>query len=496
MKKLKKLSSLFIALTIILAALPFASAAAPALVMGGNNSLSGSNEMEYSFTITQAGYYVLETYSTIKTDAADTILYLYDQGHNQIGMNDNTITTDASINTTFSTLQRYLEVGSYFVKVVDKNNENLNCFLRFDSLADTGVLNLNSNVKVSAAESNVYYKEYRFTVASSANIVIETSAATPGVRDVYLDLYDAQHNLIATHDDIDNTNANFHAKIERMLAGGDYYVRVGLHRFSNEILRCNLSISNSGNYAYITAPMNQGYILPGEYTTFSINAPKNAESAALTYLINGATVNVANAFYWDNMANCYKINANITANMFASPQKVNGAYPFPKFQVILTYANDIQAIGQIDGYITSLTRTQYSGMDQSWYYNDELDNSFEGFATRDYNCMAYALGVTDQWMWPWSVGYPDYEPIYRYFNKLGWENRPGYTYTVVSETPVEYPQLLFYSGHVAVVTKWDEEGNADEIVSKWGASELIRSNPKDGLRAYGEIMLWIKGRAA
>ncbi len=493
MTKFKKMASIFMALVIVLAAIPFASASTNnILTLGGSNPLTGSNEIEYEFSITQAGSYLLQTYSTIRTDSADTVMYVYDQNHNQIGMNDDTLTTDAALSTTFSTFQRYFEAGTYYVKVTEKNGGNLNCGLIFESLNDVESLTVNSNTIVTADSNGNYYKIFKFVVPSGKDFVLETSEEISR-KDTILELYDINHNMIACNDDIDNINANNFSRINKYLTAGTYYVRVSIYRFANETLRCNLSLSDNSNYAYITSPHNQGYILQGEVRTFSINAAPGADTISLDYVINGTVKNISDVFYWDARGNCYKINADIVKDLFALPE----SSAFPKFRATLTYSDSSEAIGEIDGYITILTRSRYENLDPSWYYNDENDHSFLGFASSKYNCMAYALGVTDQWMWPWSVGYPDPYPVYLYFAKIGksWAERPGYQYNTVSETPVAYPQVLFYNGgHVAVVTKWDEDGNPTELYSKCGSCELIKSNPQNGLSGYGEVVLWIKDR--
>ena len=244
MTKFKKLASIFMALTIVLAAVPFASATTNnTLTLGASNPLTGSNEIEYNFSITQAGSYLLQTYSTIKNDDADTVMYIYDHNGNQIGMNDNTVTTDPSITTTFSTIQRYFDVGSYSVKVVEKDGSNLNCGIIFESLSVVDTLAFNSNVNVTANAAGSYYKIYKFTVTNGANFVLETSPYITTGRDTVLELYDANHNLIAFNNDIDNANANFYSKINKNLTAGTYYVTVRIHRYANETLSCNLSLT-------------------------------------------------------------------------------------------------------------------------------------------------------------------------------------------------------------------------------------------------------------
>lgn len=496
MSRFHKIISLILTLVLLCAAVPFASAENTEpleLELNRLAYISNQAEAEYLFHVAKAGNYVLETDYSWKGQEADTVLYVYDQNHNLIGMNDDIYTSVAQLQNGFSMFRRYLEAGTYYVKVTGKDNALLYCSLRYSCTDDCEVFDFGTNKKISFTEG-LLYKEYKINLDNSKNALIETSFYER-FRDTGIKLYDDCHNLVASNDDIDNAGNNLYSKVDTYLGAGVYYLKLVVYRPSNESLGCNVSFNSPYTpYAYITAPKEQGYILQGESWTFDVNASSYTNAITLDYVINGTAVSVADNFTWNDRKNCFTVTAPITQEMFDYPSKVNGEYPFPKFRA--TAATQVgSAVAEIDGYITILTRSQYSGKDSSWFYMDEINNSFEGFASEDYNCMAYALGVTDQWIWPWSVGYPDFEPVCYFFNKsYSYATRPGDKFTELSETPFAYPQLLFYSGHVMKVTKWDEDGNAIEGLSKWGRSELIRSNPQTGMNAWGEVMVYIKGR--
>lgn len=496
MSRFKKAASLAMSLIVICAAVPFASAEESTALPLGVDSLSyisNKTEQEYSFQIATAGNYVLETDYSLKGEEADTILYVYDQNHNLIGSNDDIYTNVAGLQNGFSIFKRYMEAGTYYAKAVSKDGTPMFCSIRLTNLDTEESFDYGTNKTISYTE-RLLFKEYKINLEPGRNVLIETSYFER-LRDTGIKLYDAEHNLIAANDDIDSANYNAYSKVESALAPGTYYLKLVVYRPSNESLSCNVSFNNAyAPYAYITSPKPEGYLLQGENFIFDVNASRNTTNLALTYEINGSSKAITSNFIWVNDKNCFSATAALTDAMFDYPQTVNGICPFPQFKVVTTTPL-ISATAVVDGYITSMPRQDYTGRDQSWYYYDEIDNSFEGFASEEYNCMAYALDVTDQWLWPWSVGYPDFEPVCYYFSKMySASTRPGPKYTEFSQTPFANPQLLFYTGHVVKVTKWDAEGNAIEGISKWGRAELIRSNLPDGLRAWGPVEIYIKGR--
>jgi hypothetical protein len=54
-------------------------------------------------------------------------------------------------------------------------------------------------------------------------------------------------------------------------------------------------------------------------------------------------------------------------------------------------------------------------------YYDRIAWTWQYYApySRTYNCLAYSLGITDRWVWPWGSGYPSALQVTEYMRGRG-----------------------------------------------------------------------------
>ncbi len=141
-------------------------------------------------------------------------------------------------------------------------------------------------------------------------------------------------------------------------------------------------------------------------------------------------------------------------------------------------------------FICMGSRSDYSDIDSTFYYTSTTANSLKGVSTdgnfNSYNCLAYAVDVNNQWLWPWGWN-PTESQLDDYMSKsYPYSTRPGSSYTRTTEN--NYPDVIYYSeyswgsgedGHFGIVSSWDANGYPKSIFSKWGAWELIYSSDSD-----------------
>lgn len=118
--------------------------------------------------------------------------------------------------------------------------------------------------------------------------------------------------------------------------------------------------------------------------------------------------------------------------------------------------------------------------DYSWFegqLKSGIQYSIEdGSATSTYNCLAYALGVTSTWIWPWGSSDATLSEITKVLTDQGYNTRsPGPSYIP--------PRLVVYGssnaiGHIAKITN----SNPQTTKSKWGPWELVETKSYDPYR--------------
>ena len=186
------------------------------------------------------------------------------------------------------------------------------------------------------------------------------------------------------------------------------------------------------------------------------------------------------------------LTREVNTNYYSKTLSLGGLYKFPRLQfplftlqpVFKVVATDSTGTTQspINGTMTIAYKSNYTSMDNTFYYNSANSNPFVNVSTGHpyydgvqsswtYNCMAYAVNRSYQgWIWPWSNNPTDSQ-------LLSEMNRYGFTTANASKTNSKNAKVIYYAGgHFSKVIAWDTNGYPTKIQSKWGGQELINSN--------------------
>lgn len=99
------------------------------------------------------------------------------------------------------------------------------------------------------------------------------------------------------------------------------------------------------------------------------------------------------------------------------------------------------------------------------YYDARAYNWQEaGPYTSTYNCLAYALGYTDRWIWPWGSSNPTNSQVNAYMSYYGYNN-VGYGYPIANAKIISYGT----SSSICHFNKAFTNGSR----AKWGSLELM-----------------------
>ncbi|TGE35016.1 hypothetical protein E4K67_27570 [Desulfosporosinus fructosivorans] len=115
----------------------------------------------------------------------------------------------------------------------------------------------------------------------------------------------------------------------------------------------------------------------------------------------------------------------------------------------------------------------YDAVAWTWEYNAP--------ATSTYNCLAYALGYTDRWMWAWGASNPTSSQVNYYMDLVGGYRNVGYG------TPINNPLIISYGSSSAVV-HFSKVTGSGITTAKWGELERMKSyslNPYNPGGGYG-----------
>ncbi|MGL5150111.1 MAG: DUF7689 domain-containing protein [Clostridium sp.] len=442
-------------------------------------------EEEFTFTVKEEGIYTLFT----NLPQNQVKMSVYNEAYNLI-------TSLNGISTTT------LRPGKYFVKIENTWGMQLN--------GEFGVLpslNYNDIEKIDTTSSNIMFRLRNNNIPQESKLIVETCENKDVNEDTIITVYDKNLNVVGNSDDLSQE-----CKYSRYLLnpksqsdfknGENIFVKIESKDKAPLSTTVAFTEDNTRSTGYVgmISPDNGGYYLLGEEIQVKAYGNSAVSEIGMEYrgidTSDNENIIALNKMVKDAKSNTYKGTVKPQREHHLSAYKNGGDYISPKIVgVAKSFKNDITE-SKIDAYFTYYDRTSYKAMDTSWYYNSPFNHSFKGYGTNQYNCMAYGLGVTDQWMWPWSpaaTGIP-FEVVSYYFGKkYGHANRPGYKFTEFSETVMPYTEVIYYEGHVAVVTEWDKNGMPTKLISKWGGLELIESS-YEGLIRWGEPLVFMKGR--
>lgn len=104
-----------------------------------------------------------------------------------------------------------------------------------------------------------------------------------------------------------------------------------------------------------------------------------------------------------------------------------------------------------------------------------------GPATNNYNCLAYALGNTSRWEWPWGSQNPTASQVNSYMKTKG-KN----TYSL--SEPATVGMIISYGTSSSSITHFSKVMGPNYSNAKWGKYELLQSlghNPYKPVGPYG-----------
>jgi hypothetical protein len=111
----------------------------------------------------------------------------------------------------------------------------------------------------------------------------------------------------------------------------------------------------------------------------------------------------------------------------------------------------------------AITQAQTSYDDVAYNY------TVIGPATRTYNCLAYALGITSYWVWPWNSETATQSQVDTYLSQMGYSGSPfGYVYSI--------PGIISYGPGPNSINHFARATAAYVAKAKWGEAELMQTS--------------------
>lgn len=446
-------------------------------------------EEEFAINVNEDGNYTLYSNIGIPSSGATLKMSIFDENYNVI-------------KTGSKNLDVKLKAGKYFVKIENPWGLSLNC-----DFGLIGELDFNDFEKLDT-DNNASMFKLKTGGNYSTQIIIDSCENNDIDEDTKISLLDKELKVVESNDDMSDlckySKVTITPKTRYSInQGEDFFVKVESKNkdgvsagviFTEEY-------SRSEPIVEVISPEAGGYFLQNEDLT--VKAYGNNQAADVNLGYKGVEYGKNKTIDFgemkkDEKSNTFKTTIKIKKEHNLEAFQNGKEYLSPKVVVTAknTLPNPLVANSELDAYIAYYSKDVYEFKDKSWYYNSPYDNSFKGYGTTEYNCMAYALGITDESIWPWHPNATgiDYEAVCGFFEKKwGYKDRPGYKYTEFSKEKMAGAQAIYYEGHVAVVTEWDNKNMPTKIVSKWGGLELIESD-LEGLIAWGEPLIYMKGR--
>jgi hypothetical protein len=387
-----------------------------------------------------------------------------------------------------SKVQVTLSPGTYQVRAYGYNNSTFSATIRVDNVT---AMSVNVAPTTKYMNSKPYF-EYYIAINDAGQYKFETSAYSSG-SDTFLILYDTSHYQIAYNDDINASTGSYYSKVEQYLQPSWYYVKVrNYDATANVYATLNVSKTGAGSgqpYASITNLPYSGYFFATGST--NIAATVTGDSSPKAYYRDeyrgNMTYNSSTGKYEINLANVWRRPYyNSYGQWFMSKIKVGANN---------TAGHDYS---ERPDYVTMWSSTNdYKTVDPNFTYTSSTSNKFINVGTGHanaygsdgtYNCLAFAVGITDHWEWPlsWGVIMPTYSQASTYMSGKG--------YATGSTSVLPWTKVIFYSNsHVAKVTAYDSNGYPTKIQSKWGGLEVVESDGYNPFTAtYGNAVYFFK----
>ncbi|MDD4562234.1 MAG: hypothetical protein PHW39_04060 [Syntrophomonadaceae bacterium] len=239
------------------------------------------------------------------------------------------------------------------------------------------------------------------------------------------------------------------------------------------------------------SPPDQGFFLQGRNWWASCNVTNNPTFVGFFY---GNGQDPWHQELQENYQSGTTWGGNWAPNYWVKPQNNGGTWYWP-YTCHYAENGDGKHWPYRYSYVALGNLNDYRGVDTGFTYNSETSHDFINVATgthavahgtpNTYNCLAYSVGITDHWEWPWP-GTPSYADLQTYMSNHG--------FPTSSNSLMPWAKVIYYNGnHFAKVTSWDSSGIPLTIRSKWGTMELINSDSYNPFTSvYGQATYYFK----
>lgn len=174
------------------------------------------------------------------------------------------------------------------------------------------------------------------------------------------------------------------------------------------------ALALSSSNVTVSSP-SAGYYLPGNSLTSTVTVSGAANNPATVKVyypyttFNGQGRTLIKTLSQNGTSYVYSGTATLSTAMWVPGQKPSGS-SWQSRNFYITVTKDSTTVGKAaSGYIAAMAQSGYTANDSTFTYTNSTSNAFQGVGTPSpgdssltYNCLAYAVGVTTSWQWPWS----------------------------------------------------------------------------------------------
>ena len=421
-------------------------------------NIASANEKKYfKFVPSTTGFYTFESSTTLSCDPK---AWLYNASSDQITYND-----DGGSNRNFR-LTYHLMVGVTYYFSAGCFNTNIGNY-EFNIVKTTTASHISATSLFVGSQSTVSIdlpykaKLYKFTPSVTGEYLFVSSDATGDPR---IWLYNSSLNQVGYNDD---GAGSYNYKLAITLTAGQTYYIV-INQYSNKVGNCSSNFLMDVNLGQVTATGLHG-ASAGEIYSF---VPQTSG----TYYIETEQPIVADV--QDTVAYLLDSNYNLISS---NDNKNSSGNKYSRITATLTAGQEYKVL--VTSHPDSLSVNCYIAI----YKSGSLYAPVSGYAgfvkqfekignwTSTYNCLAYAIGVTDSWVWPWVYDCPTLSQLDTYMNSQGYVRVSQYQSNCIVAYGFSSSEITHFSKVVA-----------GTVTAKCGAWELMEHNEYDAYFANGD----------
>jgi hypothetical protein len=414
-------------------------------------------ELKYfKFVPSATGFYTFECTSKLSGDPYGR---LYNSSESQIAYND-----DGASNLKFRLTYHLMSGVTYYFSA--------GCYGTTASIYDFKIVKTTSSSHISTTTLNIgsqssvsidlpyKAKFYKFTPSVTGEYLFVSSDNT---GDPVIWLYNSSLNQVADDDD-GASDGNY--KLATTLAAGQTYYIV-INQYSNEVGNCKSNFLINTDIGQVTAT--------GLHDSSAGVIYSFVPQTSGTYYIETEQPIVADA--QDTVAYLLDSNYNLISS---NDNKNSSGNNYSRITATLTAGQEYKVL--VTSYPDSLSVNCYIAI----YKSGSLCAPVSDYAgvvkqfkkignyTRTYNCLAYALGITYSWVWPWGEDCPTLSQLNTYMESQGYVSVEQYQSNCIVAYGFSRSEITHFSKVVA-----------GTVTAKCGAWELMEHNEYDAYFANG-----------